>query len=94
VDVDPLAAVGAYKGPGHEYDPGPPALSIPPAGLTVVSTATNAVTGRIDVFRDGFRIAVAKTSFHAGEVAAHAALAYPNPWKRPTITSFEAPAGT
>lgn len=84
----------AHKGPGHEYDTAPPPFSIPPAGATTVSTASNAVTGRIDIFRDGLRIAVAKTAFHAAEVAAAAAVAYPNPWKAPVVTSFQAPSGT
>jgi len=83
----------AHKGPGHEYDVAPPPLSIPPAGASTVTSAANAATGRIDILRDGRRIAVAKTAFHAGEVAGHAASSYPNPWKWPTVTSFEAPSG-
>jgi len=83
----------AHKGPGHEYDVAPPPLSVPPTGVTTVTTASNAATGRIDVLRDGRRIAVAKTAFHAAEIAAHAALAYSNPWKIPLVTTFEAPLG-
>jgi hypothetical protein len=87
-------AVPPHKGPGHEYDVAGPPLSVPPAGASSVSSSSNALTGRIDIFRDGLRIATAKTSFHAGEVAAAAAGTYANPWKAPLLTTFQAPSGT
>ncbi len=76
------------------YVPGAkPPTSIPPAGLTTVSQGLNPVTGRYEIYRNGYRIAVSKTSFHAGEIAAHAALNWPNTYQPPIVTTFEAPAG-
>jgi hypothetical protein len=83
----------AKPGPGNEYGAGKPPLSVPEAGQSVVTNGLNPSTGRYDIFRDGLRIAIAKTAWHAAEVSQAAALNYPNPWKRPVVTAFEAPAG-
>jgi hypothetical protein len=87
-------AASGNPGPGNEYAPGKPLLSVPAPGQTAVTNALNANTGRYDVFRDGFRIAVSKTAFHAAEISAAAAVNYPNPWKQPVITTFEAPVNS
>jgi hypothetical protein len=87
-------AAGGYPGPGNEYAAGKPPLSVPPTGQTTVTNAPNANTSRYDIFRDGFRIAQAKTAFHAAEISAAAASSYPNPWKQPVITTFEAPVNS
>jgi hypothetical protein len=87
-------AAGKPPGPGNEYAAGKPPLSVPLAGQTTVTNALNASTGRYDIFRDGVRIAVAKTAFHAAELSQAASVNYPNPWVRPVITTFEAPVGS
>jgi hypothetical protein len=82
--------------------PGPPLYtektqkaptSVPPAGQTTVSQGQSAVTGRFEVYRNGYRIATAKTASHAAEIAAHAALNWPNTYQPPIVTSFEPPFG-
>lgn len=92
--------IKTVPGPGNEYLPVTPqtvAKSAPPPGLSVVSNAPNAATGRYDVIRDGVRIAVCKTQSHANEISSAAALNYPNPnlfVSRNLITTFEPPPGT
>jgi hypothetical protein len=92
--LDPeLLASGGIPGP-PVYVPGAKApFSIPPPGQTVVSQAQNASSGRYEVYCNGYRIAVAKTPFHAGEIAGAAALNWPNTYQPPILTTFEAPAG-
>jgi len=89
-----LLAVTPFKPPVYQNPGGKPPTSIPPPGQTSVTQAQNVVTGRYEVFRDGYRIAVAKTSFHASELAAHATNSWPNPYQAPIVTSFEPPAGS
>lgn len=79
----------------QEAQPGykPPA-SIPPAGQTTVTQAQNPVTGRFEIYRNGYRIAVTKSAWHAAELSAHAANTWPNTYQPPIVTAFEAPAGS
>jgi hypothetical protein len=89
-----LLGVGGIPGPPLYGAPGAkPPTSIPPAGQTSVTQGQNAVTGRFEIYRNGYRIAVAKTAVHAAEIAAHAATNWPNTYQPPIVTSFEAPAG-
>ena len=70
-----------------------PPTSIPPPGQTTVTQGQNAVTGRYEIYRNGYRIAVSKTASHAAEIAGHASLNWPNTYQPPIVTTFEAPSG-
>jgi hypothetical protein len=60
----------------------------------VTNGGLNAGTGRYEIYRNSYRIATAKTSFHAGELAAAASVNWPNTYQAPILTAFEAPAGS